>query len=229
MTLNGETIFYHNISQNPEKLAIYNKAISEGKISDFDQTTLTRLRKLYYGFYSGLIYMYYEQTNTNNIANKAELLTHVLEDKDYELVHGDTDSTRSIPFSTYGKEPLNFNSWFEVKEGQKVWVYDLFSMLRIEKSVYYKLENPNVEKIFSKDSIMSHPGRERDDYSEYHDGMNFMLVEILPKMEKNLPNHPFKEILAPEITRFKKDIDYDNITSEVQRVVGEIDNKFITR
>ena len=57
--LNGETVFYHSISQDKVKLELYNQAVAEGKITDFDQTVLTRLRKLYYGLYSGLIYMYY--------------------------------------------------------------------------------------------------------------------------------------------------------------------------
>ena len=136
--LNKETVLNHYISQNKEKLDLYNQAIADGKITDFDQVILTRLRKLYYGIYSGLIYMYFEPTNFNNIGNKAELMTHVLEDKQYQLVHGNIDSTRNIPFFMYGVEHLDYNSWLEVQEGQKVWVYDLFSMLKIEKSVYYK-------------------------------------------------------------------------------------------
>ena len=223
--LNGETVFYHNISQDKVKLELYNQAVAEGKITDFDQTVLTRLRKLYYGLYSGLIYMYYEPTNFNNIGNKAELMTHVLEDKSYQLVHGETDSTRNIPFFMYGVEHLDFNSWIEVQEGQKVWVYDLFSMLKIEKGVYYKLENPNITQVISKSSIMSHPGRDREDYRFYHDGMNFMLIDIFPRMEKNLSTHPFAKILAPEITRYKKDIDFDSIILDTHEILEETQKK----
>lgn len=209
--LNGETVFFHNLSQDKDKLQLYKKAISEGKITDFDQITLTRLRKLYYGLYSSLIYMYYEPTNFDNISNKVELLTHVLEDKDFQVVHGDTDSTRDILFPLYGISHLDFNSWLEVKEGQKVWIYDLFSMTKIEKSVYYRLENPNVTKIISKSLIMNHPGRDRDDFKTYHNGFDFMLIKLIPEMEKDMPNHPFAHILIPEITRFKKEIDFEKL------------------
>ena len=217
--LDGETVFFHNLSQDKDKLDIYNKAVAEEKITDFDQTTLTRLRKLYYGFISGLIYIYYEPTTFDNLANKAELLTHVFEDKSYRLVHGDTDSTRDIPFYMYGINHLDYNSWLEVKEGQKTWVYDLFSMLKIEKSVYYKLENPDITGVMSKDEIMTHPAREKNDYKTYHDGMNFMLIEMFPRMEKSLKTHPFRKILAPEITRFKKFVDFDNIILETHEIL----------
>lgn len=209
--LNGETLFFHNLSLYNDKLEIYIKALSERKITNFDQTALTRLRKLYYGLYSGLIYMYYEPTNFNNIGNKAELLTHTMEDKEYQIVHGDTDSTRNIPFFMYGVEHLDFNSWLEVKEGQKVWVYDLFSMLKIEKETYYRLEHPEIKQIISKSTIMNHPGRERDDFKTYHNGFDYMLIGIIPEMEKNMPNHPFADILIPEITRFKKEIDFEKL------------------
>ena len=63
--MNAEKAFYHYLSQDHKKLELYNSAVEGGKISDFAPTTLTRLRKLYYGFYSGIIYMYLEQTNTN--------------------------------------------------------------------------------------------------------------------------------------------------------------------
>lgn len=209
--LSGETVFHHNISQDKDKLDIYNKAIADGKIVEFDQTTLTRLRKLYYAYYSALIYIFYEPTTFHNIANKVELLTHTMEDKEYQIVHGDTDSTRSIPFFMYGVEHLDFNSWLEVKEGQKVWIYDLFSMLKIERETYYKLEHPEIKQIISKSTIMNHPGRERDDFKTYYNGFDYMLIGIIPEMEKNMPNHPFADILIPEITRFKKEIDFEKL------------------
>lgn len=212
--LNSETVFNHYISQDKDKLNIYNKAVAEGKITHFDQTTITRLRKLYYGLYSGLIYMYMEPTTFNNIGNKVELLTHVFEDKKYNLVHGDTDSTKNIPFFMYGVEHLDSNSWIEVEEGNKIWVYDTFSLMRIEKEVYYKLENPKVNNVIPKSVIMNSLGRDRDDYKFYHDGFNYMLISIFKELEKIMETHPFKHILSPEITRFKKEINFDNIPLE---------------
>lgn len=209
--LNKETAFFHNLSQDRDKLQLYKTAVLEGKISNFDQTTLTRLRKLFYAFYSGLIYMYYEPTDFNNIGNKVELLTHVLEDKKFQIVHGDVDSTRDINFFMYGLKHLDFNSWIEVEEGQKTWVYDLFSLLRIEKNVYYQLEHPSINKVIPGEVVLNHPGRDREDYTIFHDGFIEILFSQMPIMEKSMSKHPFKEILVPELMRFKNDINYEDL------------------
>ena len=166
--------------------------------------------------------MYMEPTDFNNIGNKVELLTHVFEDKDYNIFHGDIDSTRNIPFFKYGVKHLDFNSWIEVEEGNKTWVYDTFSLLRIAKDVYYKLENPKVKKVIPKRAIMEHPGRDRDDYTIYYDGFNYMLIGIFKDLENNMDSHPFKDILAPEITRFKKEINFDDILLEWHQEASEI-------
>ena len=213
--LDGETIFIHNIKQDKEKLEIFNKALQERKIELFDQTIISRLRKLYYGFLTGLIYVYYEPTNNDNIGNKAELFTHAISDKEYKLVHGKTDST-NIPFFMYGVENLDSNIWFEVKEGHKTWVYDIFSLLKIEKSIYYKLENPKVSKAIDKKYIVNHPGREEDEYNTYHNGMDFMLLKMIPEMEKKMSAHPFKDILSSEISRFKNQVDFETIKLEYE-------------
>ncbi len=49
-----------------------------------------------------------------------------------------------------------------------------------------------------------------------------MLIKRIPEMEQNMENHPFKEILSPEITRFKKEINFEDLVLEV----SEIKKKF---
>ena len=209
--LDGETIFEHNIKQNKEKFEIFNKAQKEGKIQQFDQAIIRKLRNLYFGFLSGLIYIYYYPTSFSNLGNKAELFTHVIKDKEYKLVHGQTDSVRDIPFFMYGVEHLDNNIWFEVQEGHKTWIYDMFSLLKIEKSIYYKLENPKISKVIDKKYIVNHPAREEDEYNTYHNGMDFMLLKMIPEMEKKMNTHPFKNILSSEIDRFKIKSDFKSI------------------
>ena len=209
--LEGETIFEHNIKQNKEKFEIFNKALKEGKVQQFDQAIIRKLRNLYFGFLSGLIYIYYYPTSFSNLGNKAELFTHVIKDKEYKLVHGQTDSVRDILFFMYGVEHLDNNIWFEVQEGHKIWVYDMFSLLKIEKSIYYKLENPKISKVIDKKYIVNHPAREEDEYNTYHNGMDFMLLKMIPDMEQKMSTHPFKNILSSEIDRFKIKSDFESI------------------
>lgn len=223
--LNGESVFVHNLSQDKEKYLKFLNGLKSGKITNFDQTTLTRLRKLYYGFYSAIIYLYYEPTDFNNIGNKVELLTHALEDKKFQIVHGSIDSTRNIKFFMYGVQHLDYNSWIEVEEGTTTWVYDLFSLLKFEKSLYYELEHPTVSKIIPGDAVLNHPGRDNEDFSTFHDGFVELLFKQMPMMEKNMDKHPFKDILAPELTRFKTDINYEDLKLRI----NEENKKFISK
>ena len=140
-----------------------------------------------------------------------ELLTHALEDKKFQIVHGSVDSTRNIKFFMYGVQHLDYNSWIEVEEGTTTWVYDLFSLLKFEKSLYYELEHPTVSKIIPGDAVLNHPERDNEDFSTFHDGFVELLFKQMPMMEKNMDKHPFKDILAPELTRFKTDINYEDL------------------
>ena len=221
--LDQETVFHHHLSENKEKIDIYNNGILTGKIRYFDETTRKRLSKLYYGMYSGLIYMYAFPTDFNNIGNKIELLTYALDNKNYKIIHGETDSTREIPFFMYANiNHLDSASWIEVDDGITTWVYDPFSLLQIEKGTFYKLEHPTVKREITKDLIESHPRREDDDYSFHHDGGDLVLLTVFPQLEKYLPHHPFRDILAPELDRYKKDIDYDSISlREEEEIFGK--------
>lgn len=220
--LDKETIFHHHISQNKEKLEIYNNGIKNGKIRYFDEKARRRLSRLYYGMYSGLIYMYAFPTDFNNISNKMELLSHVLFDKKYTIVHGETDSTREIPFFMYANtNHLDSASWVEVEEGNTTWVYDPFSLLQMERDTFYKLEHPEVKSKITSDYINSHPARQDDDYTFHHDGGDYMLLTIFPQLEEYLPHHPYSDILGPELDRYKKDIDYDSISLREEEIFGK--------
>lgn len=209
--LDGETVFFHHISSDMDKLKIYKDGLESGKITFFDQSLLSRLRKMYYGFYSAIIYIFGYPTSFENIGNKVELLVYALEDKDYKIVHGITNSVREIPFFMYGVKHLDCNSWIEVEEGGKSYVYDLFSLMKFEKDIYYKLENPTKTKEYSRSQIIGNNNYDSDNFRKYSDGFNFMLVRTIPIMEKELPHHPFKRILEPEISRFKKEIKFDDV------------------
>lgn len=211
INLNGYSVFMYHLLNNTDKSSFFFDAQKKGLITDFDPVTMTRLRKMYYAFFSAIIYLYYEPTDFNNIANKLELLSHAFEDKKFRIVHGDTNSTKNISFYLYGVNHLDYNSWLEVDDGNKVWVYDLFSLLRFEKNTYYEIEQPTIRKIIDSDYINSHPGRIDTSYQNFSDGFIEILFNYMEEMEHNLDTHPFKGILIPEITRFKKDINYDEL------------------
>ena len=104
-------------------------------VKSFDQEIISELRKCYYGVFSGLIYIFSTDTTFSNIDNKVELLTWIFKDKNIKLVKGSTNSTRNILFYEYGQGHLDYNLWIEVEEGNKTWVYDLFSLLKINLEI----------------------------------------------------------------------------------------------
>lgn len=200
----GETTF---ISYIKKKDDLYQKLIYGFKnnlVKSFDQEIISELRKCYYGIFSVLIYIFSTDTTFSNIDNKAELLIWIFKDKNIKLVKGSTNSTRNILFYEYGQGHLDYNLWIEVQEGNKTWVYDLFSLLKIEKDFYYKLEEPMIEKIYLKDVLDLNK-----DFSIFSNQYDNLLYEMIDKLKESLEDSPYKELLIPEIIRYK-----DNISKE---------------
>ncbi|MDD6402539.1 MAG: hypothetical protein PUG33_00165 [Mollicutes bacterium] len=200
----GETTF---ISYIKKKDDLYQKLIYGFKnnlVKSFDQEIISELRKCYYGIFSGLIYIFSIDTTFSNIDNKAELLIWIFKDKNIKLVKGSTNSTRNILFYEYGQGHLDYNLWIEVEEGNKTWVYDLFSLLKMEKDFYYKLEEPMIEKIYLKDVLDLNK-----DFSIFSNQYDNLLYEMIDKLKESLEDSPYKELLIPEIIRYK-----DNISKE---------------
>lgn len=204
-------VFWKHLSKDKEKLEIFKKGIKKGQIQPFDINVLSRLRRLYYSCYSALIYLYGEETNFETIGNKIELLSFVFEKENYTIIHAETDSTRMIPFYLYKHKHLDNNSYIEVERGNKTYVYDTFSMLKFDKEVYEKLEHPKLLRKVSKERVLSHPEHlcDRDVYNSPHD--IWLTVLMIPHLEKNLKNNPYKDILKKELIRYKEEIDYENI------------------
>lgn len=154
-------------------------------------------------------------TSFSTIGNKIQLLTHAFADVNYRIVHGEVESTRKIMFAKYGVDHLDFNSWIEVKQGDKVWVYDTFSMLKMERSTYYKLEDPLIKKIIKKSTVEAHSARYEDNFSTIRN--EWMLVGFIPIIEQSLVNNPYCDMLKVELAKFKQEVGYDEVISEWQK------------
>lgn len=216
----NETIFIKNLKKDNKRLEIFNKAYKMGLIQPFDQEVLTKLRRLYYSCIPGILYLFGEPTDFETISNKARLLTYVFENEEYDLVHADIDSIKNIKFFEYNHKHLDYNSYLEVKKGNKVWIYDTFSMLKFDKGIYDELEHPSIRKRVPKMYIVSHPGREEDDFYSFKD--EFLLAGIIRKYELELKKNPFKNMLKQELSRFKQEVKYDEIILKCQQTEEDI-------
>lgn len=206
-----DNLFYKELSKNKEKLQKFKNAIKKGKIMPFDVATLSKLRRIYYSCYSGIIYLYGEETNFETIGNKVEILSHVFAAEDYNIVHAETDSTRDIAFFKYQRKHLDFNSYYEIKRGTKTYIYDTFSMLMFEKEVYEELEHPKISRIVPKKLIQSNPlsSEDREAYRKPHD--LWLIRTLIVSLERSLENNPYQEILKKEIARYKEEIGYEDL------------------
>lgn len=213
-----ETVFFKHLSKDKEKLEIFKNGLLSGAIEPFQPDVISRLRRVYYSFYSGILYLYGEDTTFRTIGSKMEILSWIFAREDYTIVHGHTDSTREICFLDYQKEHLDFNSWVEVTRGGKTFVYDTFSMLCFEKDIYYELEHPEITRKSPKEVIMRHPAKFNDEHLR-PDTAFWLFLGYIPNLMDNIDNHPYKDILLPEITRYKNLISYDE---EVTRWKEEV-------
>lgn len=199
--VNGETSFITSVKKNKTRNKLLSDGIAYGKVKSFDQDIITDLRKCYFDTFSGLMYMYLSETSFCNISSKAKLFAWILRDKNFKLVKGNIYSTKNTLFYIYGVKHLDYNLWFEVVEGNKEWVYDLYSLLKIEKNLYYELEEPVIEEIYLKDEIdLEH------DHSNYNNKYDSLIYEMLDSIENELENHPYRELLEPEIVKYRSDI-----------------------
>lgn len=219
----SETIFFQHLSKQKEKFELFKKGIEEGLITPFDPTVLTKLRKTYYSFYSGLLYLYVEPTNFETIGNKVEVLTHAFEKDDYRIVHADIDSTREIHFNEYNSKHLDFSSFIEIKRGHKTYVYDPFSLLCFEKNLFYQLEHPKIRRIISKETVQRNAAYQEDDFKTARD--TWMLVGFIPRMEKLIEKSPYKDFLEKELTRYKEEVSYEDVVLDWKVEENMIKNK----
>ena len=99
--------------------------------------------------------------------------------------------------------------WIEVEEGNKTWVYDLFSLLKMEKDFYYELEQPKIEKIYLKDVLDLNK-----DFSSFSNQYDNILYEMIDKLKESLEDSPYKELLIPEIIRYEDNISKEKVKSK---------------
>ncbi len=203
-----ETIFYQHLKKYSDRLDLYNNGIKDGKIKEFDLELLSKLKNINYGGMPSNIYIYAFPTNFETIGNKVEILSWVY--KNYKIVHGFTNSTNEIAFNKYNSKHLDYNSWIEVNYGSNDYVIDLFSMLIIEKKLYYEIENPKIIKVVTSDQVNSHPAREDNEFSEAFVSPDsfIMVIDTLDYLTKI---SPYKEYLEKEIAKFKSKIDFEQI------------------
>lgn len=193
--------YYRNlVNDNPALIKIFKEAVEDYGIQPFDATIISKLRRVYYSSISGILYLLGETNLSSTHGNKLELLAHVLEDKDYTIVHG---NIRSDGDTT--------TSWIEVRENHKIWVYEVETMLKFEKRYFELLESPEESLRISKEELESLVAH--GDNSFKFEYIPMIIVWYISRYEDNKDNPHYEELQA-EIKRYKKEINYSKAAKD---------------
>ena len=207
-----------------KKDLVFIYGLATGKIKPYDNETLERLRKVYYGGVSASVIILCDKLCEHRCYDRGLLITFGFGDDDFQLVDADIDgitlNPKYIDQYNHGKEDEHYgNHCFAERKTRdgKTWVYDTTLGLVFEKSLYYFLENPKITKINSKQETL--------DFIEYKEIANadiskdkYAVHLILPNIEKiaNNSNDFYKDDLLREIELYKQDIDYKSVCNEIK-------------
>lgn len=206
-------IYFDAMKKDPTKAKMLDDGIKHRLVQHFDNGLLIKLRHIYFAGIPGSIFIFTSSSVSFNIGDKAQLMSHALEDEDFILVHGKVNSIANYRSNNEVQE-LKSNTWFEVNRDGRVWIYDMFSLMKFDKDLYYKLEDPVIERTITREELQSDPEHrwDRQKFRQILDPLT--LPMLIPNMERAFKYSPYREYLKAEMTRFKKEIDYDKVTEE---------------
>ena len=200
---------------------LYSYGLKNGLIHPYETELIEKLRHVYYGALPVSIILLCDKMCNGFCYDRAPLITLGFGDDDFKIINADVDSIRLRPaeIEKYGNNPHFANHCFaeRTKEDGTVWVYDTSIGLVTEKSLYYKMENPQITSIRDKEATLTFLENfkiNKDDLGED----KYALPLILPSYEaiSEMSSHFYANDLKEEIERFKDEIDYESICAEVQ-------------
>lgn len=206
---------------------------SKGLVKTYDEELLSNLRHIYYGGVPASILLLHEGMCNGHCYDRGPLVTLGFGDDDFQVVDADIDGIKLRPKyvdeyrkGEWGAYYANHCFAERTASDGTVWVYDTSAGLVIEKSLYYKMENPRITKTNDRETTLRYlyydflrdSNIERDKYA---------LHIILPLLERKLkPTQPFYlEQLKREIAILKEEVDYEGICEEIHndmRRIGQL-------
>ena len=197
--------------------------IKTGRIHSYEKELIENLRHVYYGGIPASILLLCEEVCNGFCYDRGVLVTLGFSDDDFRVVDADIDGIKLNPKyidkNRENQDPHYASHCFaeRTKSDGTTWVYDTSMGLVIEKDLYYKMENPQITKINSKQETLN--------FCEYQDIKNsninkdkYVLPLILPNIEyiASISSGIYHEELRQEIDLFKEKLDYDGICTEIQ-------------
>lgn len=205
-----------------KKKLLFFYGFKNGLIHPYEKDLIENLRHIYYGGVPASIIIPLISFCNGRCYDRALLLATAFRNEDFCLIDADVDEIRLNPkiinkFKDYNDNHFANHCFVErTKTDGTIWVYDTSVGLVFEKNLYYKLQNPRITKINTKEKTLN--------YCEFQDILNadierdkYILPLTFPNIEAAVEKeYLYKELLKEEIERFKKEIDYDGICKEIE-------------
>lgn len=191
--------------------------IKHGLIHPYEKELIENLRNVYYGGVPASIMLLCDELCAGRCYDRGLLVTFGFGDDDFQLVDADIDGITLNPkYVDSGFEHYGNHCFAErTDKNGTTWVYDTTVGMVYEKNLYYMIERPQITKINSEEDTLA--------FCDYKDIKNadierdkYVLPLILPTIESIAESSKdyYAKNLREEITRFKKEIDYDGICEE---------------
>lgn len=193
-----------------------------GLVIPYDDELIEKLRDVYYGSLPASIILLSNSLTNGNCYDQALLMSRAFleSDGDVSLFYAIIDGLKLNPeYISNGTISFDHSFVERVTKNGKRLIIDTSSGFIFDKELYWLIENPNVRRINSKETIIEYLKRAND--SESNDIYGSYL--LLPLIEKTF-NNPLEmyakqgiELLQREIEHYKKSIGYDTICEKVSQ------------
>lgn len=175
-----------------------------GLVKPYDEELIETLRNVFYGGIPASIILLCRDLCNGYCYDRATLLTRGLS-LDYKLVKANINTLRLNPkFIKMRKTMPDYaaHRFVEVSdENNIIWVYDTTSGFVMEKSLFYRIEQPEILKVDSKHAVDKFCN---DLELVSNEGSPFAIELILPFIEKIANNElMYQDLLLREIELFK--------------------------
>lgn len=198
-----------------------------GLVKEYDDETLKNLRSVSIGGVPGDIYIMSYTTTSGNCRKCARLATFAFPEDDFEIIDAIVDGVNLAPFNIeeFRGQDIEYGlHTFALRKNKNglSWVYDTTHGLIIEKNLYFKIENPEVRRIITKEEF-----QDSEEYYEIKDAdfetEKYLLPLSLPTIEEDASSleHRYDRILLERIKELKEEIDYDEISKSFMEEMGE--------
>lgn len=202
------------------------------KVFPYSDKLIEKLRTIYYGGLPASIILLNKGLTNGFCYDRALLMSRAFIDDDtidINLLYASVNSLRLNPEYIDDNEPMSFDHCIvEIKDEEHDFIIDTTIGFIFDKDYYFKLENPVIRKINTKQSIIDFLNEDEIFEPEDLERDKYASILTIPNIESTYgrPGEMYSkeglEYLQKEIALFKEKIKYDELVREVEEEMEDI-------